>query len=535
MEKDTVKKSHFIIVSNRLPLIIKKNKQGEIVVGKGAGGLVTAMAPILKNRNGTWIGWPGFVQKTDMGENLLPTIQSAISGYHIKPVMLDSDDLKNYYEGFSNSVLWPLFHGFSDKCLFLPEYWTSYQDVNKKFAAIVCQNADDQDFIWVHDYQLLLVGKNLREQHKRNKMGFFLHIPFPTIETFARCPWRFELLSAMLKYDILGFHTIQNKRNFISCVKKLIQDAQIDAKAAFDETVSELCMGARIIRIGVFPISIDYNEFCMKAWDDKVYKRSRQIRKNTPGTKILLGVDRLDYTKGIPEKLRAFKRFLTRFPNYHKKVQLIQVVVPSRREITAYADLKLKIEQLVGEINGIFSTNDWLPVQYMFRSLDRNELISLYRACDIGFITPLKDGMNLVAKEYCACNIAEKGVLILSEFAGAVQQFHQDAILVNPHDTEGTAMAICRAFNMSLAERNQRMHHLRENVKNMDVSWWLNSFLKAAIEKNLSSFPQLDEYFPDEPAKAPSHAPEIFNSSMELFFKMGTSSNWPHGLSSAGI
>ena len=500
MREKNPKESHIIIVSNRLPLILKKTENGKIEVGKGAGGLVTAMAPVLKNRNGIWIGWPGYVQETDIDDTKSPAIQSAGPGYSVKSVMLNSEELKNYYEGFSNSILWPLFHNFTDKCIFLPEYWESYQDVNKKFALIVYQNAGDQDFIWVHDYQLILVGAQLRKMHKRNHIGFFLHIPFPPIDTFSRCPWRFELLSAMLEYDIIGFHTIQNKRNFIGCIKKIIQHAQIDAKAAFDETVSELRFNNRVVRIGVFPISIDYNEFFLHAWDSDVYKRSKEIRKNAHNIKILLGVDRLDYTKGIPEKLKAFKRFLTRFPKFHKKVHFIQLVVPSRREITAYADLKLEIEQLVGEINGEFSTNDWLPVQYMFRHLDRDELISLYRAGEIAFITPLKDGMNLISKEYCACNIDEKGVLILSEFAGAAQQFYQDAILVNPHDIEGTAKAIYRAFNMPFEEKNQRMRNLRENVKNKDVFWWLNSFLHAAIEKNLSCFPQVDEYFPDEPA-----------------------------------
>jgi alpha,alpha-trehalose-phosphate synthase [UDP-forming] len=375
----------------------------------------------------------------------------------------------------------------------------SYKAVNKKFAITVDQNADDQDFIWVHDYQLILVGEQLRKLQIQNQVGFFLHIPFPPVETFSRCPWRFELLAAMLEYDILGFHTIQGKRNFITCVNKLMKQAKIDAKVAFDETVSELTMGSRRVRIGVFPISIDYNEFALKAWDSDVHARSRQIQNHAPGAKILLGIDRLDYTKGIPEKLKAFKRFLTRFPQYQKRVQLIQLVVPSRREITAYADLKLKIEQLVGEINGLFGTTDWLPVQYMFRALDRHELISLYRACEIGFITPLKDGMNLVAKEYCACNFDERGVLILSEFAGAAHQFYQDALLVNPHDIEGTAMAIHRALDMPLDEKNQRMRNLRENVQKKDVVWWLNSFLRAAIEKDLSSFPQADEYFPEEP------------------------------------
>ena len=492
-------KSHIIIVSNRLPLILKQTDDEKIEVGKGAGGLVTAMAPVLKNRNGTWIGWPGFVQKTDIDDNMLPALQTAASGYSVKPVMLNSDELKNYYEGFSNSIIWPLFHDFTDKCIFLSEYWESYQRVNKKFALIVCQNADDQDFIWVHDYQLILVGTELRKMHIRNRIGFFLHIPFPPIDTFARCPWRFELLSSMLEYDILGFHTIQDKRNFIGCLKKIIQDIEIDERVELDEAVSEVRFGNRVVRIGVFPISIDYNEFFLKAWDSKVYKRAKQMRKNAPDTKILLGVDRLDYTKGIPEKLKAFQMFLTLFPNFHKKAHFIQLVAPSRREITAYADLKLKIEQLVGEINGIFGTDDWLPVQYMFRTLDRNELISLYRTCEIAFIAPLKDGMNLIAKEYCACNIDEKGVLILSEFAGAAHQFYQDAILVNPHDIEGMAKAIHRAFNMPLEERTQRMRNLREIVKNKDVFWWLNSFLKAAIEKDLSSFPRVDEYSPFKP------------------------------------
>lgn len=499
MEIVGLKKTKIIVVSNRLPIIISKTQEGKIEVKNGAGGLVTAMAPVLKNRNGTWVGWPGYVQETDIDENVLSTLQPEDSGYCINPVMLTSHDVKNYYEGFSNSILWPLFHGFTEKCLFLPDYWKSYKDVNKKFALAVNQKAGDRDFIWVHDYQLMMVGEELRKLHKTNPIGFFLHIPFPPVEVFSRCPWRFELLSAMLEYDTIGFQTILSKRNFITCIKKIVRHAQIDAKASFDETISELNISNRTIRIGVFPISIDYNEFSFKAWDNDICAKSKEIHKNAPNTRILLGVDRLDYTKGIPGKLKAFQRFLTRFPEFHKKVQLIQLVVPSRREIAAYADLKLKIEQLVGEINGVFSTNDWIPVHYMFRSVDRDELIALYRACEIALITPLKDGMNLVAKEYCACNIDEKGVLILSEFAGVVQQFYHDAIVVNPHDIEETSHAIYRAYNMPLKERNMRMHNLRKNVKKKDVLWWVNSFLTMANEVNLSSSPCLDEYFPSEP------------------------------------
>ncbi len=483
MNKKNPREDHIVIVSNRLPFVLKKSEGGNIEVGKGTGGLVTAMAPVLKNRHGTWVGWPGYVQESDTDETMLSAIQSAASGYSVKPVMLTTDEVKNYYEGFSNSILWPLFHDSTDKCLFFPEYWKSYKEVNKKFALTVYRNADDLDFLWVHDYQLILVGGYLREMDIGNRIGFFLHIPFPPIDTFARCPWRFELLSAMLEYDVLGFQTIQDKRNFIGCLASILQHAGIDAKAEVDEAVSELQFDGRTVRIGVFPISIDYHEIILEADKSRGYKGAEEKCGDDRNVN-LLGVDRLDYTKGIVEKLKAYQRFLTLFPKLHKKVHFIQLVVPSRGEIAAYVELKLKIEQLVGEINGIFGTADWLPVRYMFRPLDSTELISLYRASEIAFIGSLKDGMNLVAKEYCACNIDEKGVLILSEFAGAAQQFYQDAILINPHDIEGTAMAIYRAFTMPLEERSLRMRNLRENVKNRDVFWWLDSFFNAAIVKS---------------------------------------------------
>lgn len=487
-----------IMVSNRLPLILKRTENGRIKVGKGAGGLVTAMAPVLKNRKGIWIGWPGYVLEEDVDGQMEPSIQSALPGYTVKSVMLAVEDLKNYYEGFSNSVLWPLFHDFTDKCTFLPKYWHSYQQVNKKFALTIFNNVNTADYIWVHDYQLVLVGEYLRKMQIQNQIGFFLHIPFPPLDTFERCPWRFNLLAALLEYDLIGFHTMQNKRNFLGCLRKIYKKINLIEAVGLDETVTELKLNNRTVRLGVFPISIDYNEFFLQSWEGNIYKKSKKIRQTVQGSKILLGVDRLDYTKGILEKLTAFKWFLHLYPEYQKKVHLIQLVIPSRREISAYADLKFRIEQLVGEINGMYSTSSWLPVQYMFRSMDRQELISMYRAADIAFVTPIKDGMNLVAKEYCACNIDEKGVLILSEFAGAAHQFYQDAILVNPHDTERTANAIYRALIMPIDERIQRMRSLRKIVKKKDVFWWLNSFLNAAIQKDLSNFPQVDEYFPYE-------------------------------------
>ncbi len=495
-------KNNIIIVSNRLPFILKKTENGEVEVKQGAGGLVTAMAPILRKGNGVWIGWPGYVQEEDSDGTMLSAIQTAASGYSVKPVMINQEELENYYVGFANSIIWPLFHDSVDKCIFSLEYWQSYRVVNKKFALTVSHHADDSDFLWIHDYQLLLVGSELRKMGMKNRVGFFLHIPFPPVDTFARCPWRFELLSAMLEYDIVGFQTIQDKRNFIYCLKKIIQHADFDIKAELDETITELSFGNRRVRIGVFPISIDYKEFILQAKENKVFKRVQERRKNEVDSKILLGVDRLDYTKGIPEKLKSFEYFLTLFPQFHQKVHFIQIVVPSRMEISTYAELKGKIEQLVGEINGKFGTYQWRPVQYMFRALDRNELVSLYQKSDVAFIASLKDGMNLICKEFCASNIDEKGILLLSEFAGAAQQFYQDAILVNPHDIEGTARAIHRALVMPLQERMQRMHNLRQNVKNKDVFWWLNSFYSATIDEKLSTFPRVDEYFPGKVANS---------------------------------
>ena len=493
-----IPKSRIIIVSNRLPLVIKRTANGKIRFEKGAGGLVTAMAPVLERQSGVWIGWTGAVRNgSDEDEaDVRLALASNTTGYDIMPVSLDALDLKLYYEGFANSVLWPLFHGFTGPCLFRPEYWESYCRVNEKFSKAVEEGAVKGDFIWIHDYQLLLLGACLRKRKVANRLGFFLHIPFPAVEIFSRCPWRHELLCAMLEYDLIGFHTIQHKRNFIGCVNKLIREAKIDARAAFDQRISELTIRGRRVRIGVFPISIDYQQFRAAARDKSVRARARVIRQTTPGVLRLLGVDRLDYTKGIPEKLRAFNRFLDQYPKFRGRACLTQLVVPSRREIAAYGDLKLEIEQLVGEINGRFSTNGWVPVRYMYRSLDRQELVAMYRSSDVALVTPIKDGMNLVAKEYCTCNAGCKGVLVLSEFTGVAQQFHEHALIVNPHDTDRTAEAIARALDMPLAQKKRRMGKLRAAVKDRDVIWWLNSFLKAAVQKDLKGFARVDEYFP---------------------------------------
>jgi trehalose 6-phosphate synthase len=289
-------------------------------------------------------------------------------------------------------------------------------------------------------------------------------------------PWRNQILEALLQYDLVGFQTMRDRNNFIHCVEALTGDIHHDAR----RQVSTIAMPNREIRIGSFPISIDFNEFARQAADRIVAERARQLYEAIPNCQIILGVDRLDYSKGIPAKLHAFRNALERFADLRGKVALVQIVVPSREDITEYQELKSEIEGLVSEINGKFSQPGWIPIHYMFRNLDRAELLAYYRAADIVLVTPLKDGMNLVAKEYCAANTDENGVLILSEFAGAAVQLRRNSLMVNPYDIEGVANAIHRAYNMSLDERRSRMRRLRKSIRKRDIFWWVDSFIRAA-------------------------------------------------------
>ena len=304
------------------------------------------------------------------------------------------------------------------------------------------------DFIWVHDYHLMYVAQALRERSASQKLSaltFFLHIPFPPYDIFAKLPQQRRLLRPLLQFDLLGFQTRRDVRNFLQCVRRVMPDAKVLSRGETHVIRFE----KRKIRVGHFPIGIDFDSFENSAKSEAVTQRSRQLRASFPDCQLILGSDRLDYSKGIPERLRAFRDALERYPELRGRVVLIQIVVPSRVEIPRYHEFKGRIDRLVGDINGRFSTSTWIPVQYHFRGLDREELLAHYRACDIAFLTPLKDGMNLVAKEYCACRTDEDGALILSQFAGAAEQLKPDALLVNPYDVEQMADTIVKAFRMS--------------------------------------------------------------------------------------
>ncbi|RKZ08186.1 trehalose-6-phosphate synthase [bacterium] len=481
--------NRLVIISNRLPIILEK-ENGKWKTIPGSGGLVTALAPVLKNRGGMWIGWPGTSELTDVSKPIEKASSSA--GFTMKPVLLNEEEIEGYYIGLSNEVIWPLFHDLQSYCNFDPQYWDTYKEINRRFAEVTIENTSTEDFIWVHDYHLINVAQELKKLGTRSKIGFFLHIPFPPLDIFFKLPWRREILLAMLEYDVIGFQTLRDRRNFIQCVRALTEGIIIQGKGQ----VIIARIGNRTIRICSFPISIDYKNFVSLARSKKVADEAWFIHEKLPGYQIILGIDRLDYTKGIPYRLKAFRNALQRYPELLNKVILIQVVVPSRRNIPVYNELKEEIERLVGEINGEFTRSGWVPIHYIYRSLRKNELLAYYRTAEIALITPLKDGMNLVAKEYCVSNIEEKGVLILSEFAGTAAQLQKGALLVNPYDIQKVADAIYRAFKMDESERKIRMSKMRKAIKRSDIFWWVNSYLQAAISHDLESFPLLEEYLP---------------------------------------
>ena len=420
--------NHLIVVSNRLPFALDSTGEDLWTVTPAVGGLVSAIEPVLRERGGTWIGWPGIAGEIPE-EPFAEARRNA--GYKIVPVALSETERDEFYYGYSNEVIWPLFHDLQNFCNFEPAYWQAYKEVNNRYADAIVRCAHPDDFIWVHDYHLMYVAETLRERgvsRDLSRLTFFLHIPFPPYDIFSK------------------------------------------------------------LRVGHFPIGIDFNSFENGARSDAVEQRAQRLRVTFPACQSILGSDRLDYSKGIPERLRAFRTALELHSELRGRAVLIQIVVPSRVEIPRYHEFKNRIDRLVGDINGRFSTSTWLPVQYHFRSLDRDDLLAHYRGCDIAFVTPLKDGMNLVAKEYCASRIEEDGVLILSQFAGAAEQLKPDALLVNPYDIEQMADAILKAFRMSEAERKARMKRMRRVVRDENVFSWVDSFLKAG--SNVGSRPQ---------------------------------------------
>ncbi|HUK24651.1 MAG TPA: trehalose-6-phosphate synthase [Terriglobales bacterium] len=469
-------KGRLINVSNRLPVQIRKYS-GALRAVHSSGGLATALDTLWGDQPGVWIGWPGEAHGRQVQTLLADAWKDRPQ--QLQAVMLSPDEIAKFYAGFANEIVWPLFHDLQSQCNFDPEYWETYEQVNRKFAAAICETAEQDDCIWVHDYHLMLVARYLREMGSRACVGFFQHIPFPSPDIFEKLPWRESILQALLEYDVTGFQTERDRDNFLNCLRRLLPGARIEPTSPYP-TVQ---FRARRTLVGAFPISIDFETFSGIAAKPGVAYRSAAIRKDLGEKIVVLGVDRLDYTKGIPERLEAFRVLLRRFPELRRQITLVQVVVPSRSDIPKYRELRLEIERLVSQINGEFTQTGWVPIHYMHRSLRRDELVAHYRAADIALITPLKDGMNLVAKEFCASQLDERGVLVVSEFAGAAQELRPGAILVNPYDFVGVAQAIYHASQMDQEEKHRRMSRLREIVRRNDVYCWARSFLETVTSQ----------------------------------------------------
>jgi trehalose 6-phosphate synthase len=467
--------SQFVVVANRLPFDLERLPDGTATWKRSPGGLVTALEPLLRRRSGAWIGWPG-VPDTDE-EPIF------VDGLHLCPVRLSENDLEEYYEGFSNATLWPLYHDVIVKPIYDREWWDRYVDVNRRFAEATSRAAAQNATVWVQDYQLQLVPKMLRELRPDLTIGFFLHIPFPPIELFMQMPWRTAIIEGLLGADLVGFQLPGGAQNFLILARRLVGANTSRGSVGVRSRFGEVEYGSRVVRVGAFPISIDSAELDRKGHQRSIRQRAREIRSELGNPrKILLGVDRLDYTKGIDVRLKAFSELLAEGRAKRDDTVFVQLATPSRERVESYKELREDIEQRVGRINGEYGEVGHPVVHYLHRPAPRDELIAFYVASDVMLVTPLRDGMNLVAKEYVACRSDLGGALVLSEFTGAADELRQ-AYLVNPHDLDSVKDAIEAAMNQTPEEGRLRMRALRRQVLIHDVDRWARSFLDALADK----------------------------------------------------
>jgi trehalose 6-phosphate synthase len=456
-------RADFVVVANRLPVDLEKLPDGSRRWKRSPGGLVTALEPMLRSREGAWVGWPGVPDV-----EVEPLVED---GLQLVPVRLTASEVEEYYEGFSNGTLWPLYHDVVAPPVFHRHWWQAYVRVNRRFAETVAETAAQGATVWVQDYQLQLLPAELRRMRPDLRIGFFLHIPFPPIELFQQLPWRREIVEGLLGADLVGFHTPGGARNFRWLATRLA--------GATPGARNQVLDGDRPVKLGAFPISIDSASLDRLARTPEVAERAKQIRADLGDPqRVILGVDRLDYTKGIDVRLRAFEELLDDGTIGREEAVMIQLATPSRERVEHYQQMRNDIEQSVGRINGGYARVGHPVVHYLHQSLPRDELAAFFVAADVMLVTPLRDGMNLVAKEYVACRHSGDGALVLSEFAGAAIEL-KDALLVNPHDTDGVKNALYAALTIDPADARKRMRAMRRQVLHNDVDKWARSFLGA--------------------------------------------------------
>lgn len=456
--------ARLVIVSNRLPVTIQK-QGNEFLCFPSSGGLATGLSALSSNIEKIWIGWPGFHFEKEEE----PEVIKLLGSEGLFPVFLSEMDIETYYSGFCNRTIWPHFHYFTQYTSYNEENWNAYVNINQRFADKISSMVKPDDTVWIHDYQLMLLPAILRKNFPDLSIGFFLHIPFPSYEIFRTIPWRSELLSGILGADQVGFHTYGYMRHFLSAAYRI---------CGFEHHIGKITVYNRVVNVDVFPMGIDYQKFAKSPSVSEIADETINIGNLANGKKLIISLDRLDYTKGIPQRIQAFAKFLDLHPEYRGKVTLVLVVIPSRSQVSQYRDLKKTLNTLVGEVNSTYGSFGWIPIYYLYRSLLHTELLTLYKVADIALITPLRDGMNLVAKEFIASkDTIGKGVLILSEMTGAATEL-TEAILVNPHDIYDIVGAIKNALTMPETEQALRLKNMQSRLKKYAVDYWAANFLK---------------------------------------------------------
>jgi trehalose 6-phosphate synthase/phosphatase len=463
-KKNTTKR--VLLVANRLPVSVTK-RSGRVALEPSAGGLATGLASLPSSYGRLWVGWPGVVADRLSGGDIKRI--SGELGESYRPVFLAEKHLRNYYRGFCNKTIWPLFHYFPVRTVYEIRFWEGYRQVNDLFCEQVAKVAKPGDCIWVHDYHLMLLPQLLRERLDDVEIGFFLHIPFPSFELFRLLPWRHEILKGLLNADLIGFHTFDYVRHFFSSVSRLI---------GLEHNFGNINVNDRIVRVDAFPMGIDYRKYSGAAAAAEVKEEVERIRRKVGDCRVILSVDRLDYTKGIVQRLEAFDLFLSENPSWKQKVTLIMVAVPSRTGVEEYREMRDRLEQLVGRINGEHGTIGWMPVWYLYRFIPFNRLSALYSAADVALVTPLRDGMNLIAKEFIAAKTDGRGVLILSEMAGAAGELGE-ALTVNANNKAEIVTAIGQALRMPPEEQVRRNRLMQHRLARYTVSRWAADFMHA--------------------------------------------------------
>ncbi|NPU99801.1 MAG: bifunctional alpha,alpha-trehalose-phosphate synthase (UDP-forming)/trehalose-phosphatase [Brevinematales bacterium] len=458
-----------VMVSNRLPVKLSKTNN-RININFSAGGLATGLSSFFESRPALWVGWSG-INSERLTEHEKTDIMDKMSAKGMYPVHLSRREVEQYYYGFSNKTLWPLFHYFQLLAKYEGSYWNEYVNVNRKFADAVIAQIKPDDIVWIHDYQLLLLPAMIREKYPDIPIGFFLHIPFPVYDIFRLLPWRRELLDGMMGADLIGFHTYDYVSYFLDCLRNIL---------GMEHNLGQVRMGNRAVKIDTFPMGIDYRKYRDSAGLPEVKKEAAKMRAEMKDKKILLSVDRLDYTKGIIQRIESFEYFLDKYPGYREKITLILVVSPSRDGIEDYISIKKVVEEKVGALNGKYGSIGWDPVKYFYRTMSFTEMMALYTVADIGLVTPLRDGMNLVAKEYIAVCEDGHGVLILSEFAGSAKELGE-AIQVNPYNYEEVAEAIARALRMSHPEQEMYLQAMHQRLEAYNITQWAEDFLEKLL------------------------------------------------------